>query len=76
MTTSLSSEASVATADPAPSPTVAVLQGAEPVGFSTGWAAALLGVAVLAVAAVGTMAYRRRARREPEPSAGPTAYRG
>jgi len=64
------SETSVTTADPVPSPTVAAFDGAKPVGFSTGWAAALLSVAVLAVAAVGTMAYRRRARPKPEPTAG------
>jgi hypothetical protein len=65
-----SSEASVTTADPVPSPTIAALDGAEPVGFSTGWAAALLGVAVLAVAALGTLVYRRRVRPEPELTAG------
>jgi hypothetical protein len=65
-----SSEASVTTADPVPSPTIAALDGAEPAGFSTGWAAASLGMVVLAVAALGTMAYRRRTRPEPEPTAG------
>jgi hypothetical protein len=65
-----SSEAPVPLADPVASPTVAAFDSAERVGFSTGWAAALLGVAVLAVAAAGMVAYRRRTRPKPELSPG------